>query len=141
MKKLLLTALLGLWALATVAGAESYSSRQCPNFSTTEQPYLYLYTAEHYQGAPLYITNASIPNLGDVRIGMSYSNYFNDKAASLRVRGKWRVCTNSSYGGKCADVQSDDWKSEKMMSDLKAVLGGDFEKSITSVRLTSCSQY
>ena len=43
--------ILTLAAPATLAQAHSYSSQQCPNFATTEQPYLYLYTESGFAGS------------------------------------------------------------------------------------------
>lgn len=127
--------------LATLAHADSYSSQQCPNFATTEQPYLYLYTEPGFTGDPLYVTNASIPDLRNVRLAAASSSYFNDKASSVRLRGRWRICTSASYGGQCVDVSSDDWKSEEMVSSLADRFGDSFEDSISSIKLLGCAQY
>ena len=140
MKQLWVRLVLALLA-AAAAHAESFSARQCPNFATTEQPYLYLYTEDEYAGEPLYITNASVPDLGEVQLGKTRSSLFNDKASSLRARGKWRICTETAYGGKCLDISSKDWKSELMIGSLKDKLGAEFEDSISSLKLLSCSQH
>lgn len=130
-----------LLTTSVVAFGDSYSAEQCPNFASTEQPYLYLYTAERYRGDPLYVTNASISDLGSVRIGASYSSFFNDKASSLRARGKWRICTEPSYGGRCVEVSSTTWKSELMIESLSGRYGSEFNDSISSIKLLSCSQF
>jgi|GEM_PF-6018732 len=132
---------LALLLLPALVAAESYSSKQCPNFSTTEQPYFYLYTGVGFTGSPLYVTNASIANLGNLRISMSTTNYFNDKASSARLRGRWRICTGTSYGGECVEVSSDTWRSEEMVSSLAERFGPQFEDSVSSIKLLSCSQY
>lgn len=135
--RLLSLALVG----ASLSQAESYSSKQCPSFATTDQPYFYLYSGEQYSGAPLYITNASAADLGSLKIGLVVSSYFDDAASSVRLRGRWQVCTQSSYGGKCTDVASSDWKSELMIPSLAVKFGSDFDDSISSIRLLGCSQY
>ena len=134
---------IALLALATSAAAypDAYSGEQCPNFSTTEQPYLYLSTAEDYEGVPLYLTNVSVPDLARVPAGLYFTSYFDDKASSLRVRGKWLVCTKPEYAGKCAEVSSSDWKSELQVADAGEKLGATLEDSISSVELLSCSQH
>ena len=134
----LVTALL---LVSAIVRGDTYSGQQCPNFATTEQPYLYLYTSEWYQGYPLYVTNANIPDLGHLPQASSYSSFYDDKASSLRVRGKWRICTSSSYGGACVDVSSSSWKSELMVESLAAKFGDEYDDSISSIKLLSCSQY
>ena len=141
MKNIASLLLLGLVVASAFATAESYSAQQCPNFATTEQPYLYLYTSENYQGDPLYLTNASVPNLGNIHTGLGYSSRFNDRMASIRLRGKWRICVDTAYGGECVEVQSKDWKSELMIQSVKSRFGVAFEESVSSVKLLSCSQY
>jgi hypothetical protein len=129
------------FAACSAVYADSYWSHQCPGFATTEQPYLYLCTADAYKGDPLYITNTSVPDLGRIQIGKEYSDFFNDKASSLRIRGKWRVCTERSYGGQCTDISSADWKSELGIDSTKAKLEVGFADSISSVKLLSCSRF
>ncbi len=126
---------------AGYAAADSFSAEQCPNFAKEEQPYFYLYTAEGFMGDPLYITNASIPDLGAVQIGLSYSSYFDDKASSLMLRGKWRICTDDSYGGDCKDLSSSSWKSELATSSIQEEYGEEFNNLISSIQLQGCSQF
>ena len=133
--------ILMLAALATLAQADSYSAEQCPNFATTEQPYFYLYTESDFSGSALFVTNASIPDLGHVRFSATTSSYFNDKASSARLRGRWRICTSTSYQGQCVDVSSDTWRSEEMVATLGGRFGGSFDDSVSSVKLLGCSQY
>lgn len=132
---------LALLVLPVLVAAESYSSKQCPNFSTTEQPYFYLYTGVDFSGSPLYVTNASIANLGNLRISMSTTSFFNDRGSSARLRGRWRICTGTSYAGECAEISSDTWKSEEMVSNFAERFGAQFEDSVSSIKLLSCSQY
>ncbi len=141
MKRLLLFVACGLCLAPLSLDGDSYAAKQCPKFATTEQPYFYLYTGTNFLGDPLYVTNASVPNLGAVPKAAGHSSYFDNRAASVRLRGKWRICTDPAYGGVCADVQSRDWKSERMVASLAAELGADFENSVSSVKLVSCTQY
>lgn len=52
------------------------------------------------------------------------SKGFNDHAASVRVRGRWRVCSDSNSRGRCQDVTRD-------IPDLKMI---GMDKAISSVR-------
>ena len=127
--------------MCVILRGDSYWSHQCPGLSANDQPYLYVYSEDDYHGEPLFITNASVPDLGSLQTGRSSTDYFNDKAAAIRLRGKWRVCTGRDYTGECADLSSSDWKSELKIPSTRRELGEEFSRSITSVKLVSCEEF
>jgi len=87
MKKtiLILTAAAGL-AAAGAAGAQGWSGRG---------PSATLYDRPEFGGREVTISGP-VENL---------SNYgFNDRAHSLRLQGRWRLCEHSDFGGRCVEL-------------------------------------
>lgn len=137
----LLKILLLVLASSGSAMPDSFNGRQCPNLADSEQPYLYLFTSEGYQGDPLYITNASIEDLGHMPTGLSVSSRFDDQASSFMLRGKWRICVDRFYQGRCVDVSSASMSSELMVPSIENEFGAEFDDAMSSVKLLGCSQY
>lgn len=50
---------------------------------------------------------------------------FNDTAGSMRVQGRWTVCVDSDYGGRCVDVDRD-------IRDLRSI---GMDRTISSIRI------
>jgi len=89
MKKPILLAVAAVAAgLATVAVAQNYGGRQ---------PSAILYDGPNFQGrqTTIYVLATNLPR------------DFNDKAMSGRFQGRWRICENSDFGGRCQDVSGD----------------------------------
>ena len=57
-----------------------------------------LYERPRYRGRPLPVHGA-VPNLS--RLG------FNDRAASIRLEGRWLLCSDANYRGRCQVVSGD----------------------------------
>ncbi|MDQ0464528.1 hypothetical protein QO010_002309 [Caulobacter ginsengisoli] len=89
--KLLKIAAIGALAL-TVAGVAQAKPKRAPVF----RPQLVLYAGPNFVGE-FRILRASVPRLVDIQ--------FNDRASSLRATGRWQVCTNPYYAGRCAVVR------------------------------------
>lgn len=84
---LVLTAIAGL-AWATLAHAQPYRGG-------VRGPTATLYDRPDFQGRQVTIT-------GDVA---NLSNYnFNDRAHSLRLEGRWRLCEHADFGGRCVEL-------------------------------------
>jgi len=80
----------GLAALLAAAAGVAAAQPQGPRIT--------LYAGPSYQGEQRsYVTGVN--NLADVG--------FNDRAQSLRVQGRWRVCEAASLRGRCAEVTGD----------------------------------
>ncbi|WP_395945096.1 beta/gamma crystallin-related protein [Brevundimonas sp.] len=73
-----------------------------------------VYTDSNYRGASRVFTSED-RNLGNTP--------FNDRISSIRVQGRWEVCTNAQFGGRCRIIDGD-----------QRNLGGGFNDSISSVR-------
>lgn len=87
---LVLTAIMGL-AWATLAHAQ-------PGDRGGRRPSATLYDRPDFQGRQVTIT-------GDVA---NLSNYnFNDRAHSLRLEGRWRLCEHADFGGRCVELSGD----------------------------------
>lgn len=57
-----------------------------------------LYDGDNFSGRQVTVSG-SVPNL---------SNYnFNDRAHSLRLQGRWRLCEHSDFGGRCVELSGD----------------------------------
>jgi hypothetical protein len=63
-----------------------------------QRPSLTLYARPNYAGRSVTFI-VSIANLQSVD--------FNDRARSLRVRGRWRICEHANYRGRCVVVTQD----------------------------------
>ena len=50
---------------------------------------------------------------------------FNDTAGSMRVQGRWTICVDSNYGGRCVDVDRD-------IRDLRSI---GMDRTISSIRI------
>lgn len=85
MRKLMLAAAVA--ALSMTAG--SALAQRGPTATIYAQP--------NFQG-PSMTVNGYATNL---------PSNFNDKALSIRVQGRWRVCQDSDYRGRCVDVSGD----------------------------------
>lgn len=84
----ILTAIAGL-AGATLADAQPRGGRG---------PSATLYDGDNFSGRQVTVSG-SVPNL---------SNYnFNDRAHSLRLQGRWRLCEHSDFGGRCVELSGD----------------------------------
>ncbi len=89
MKTIILAAAAAATAcVATVAVAQNYGGRQ---------PSAILYDGPNFQGrqTTIYGMATNLPR------------EFNDKAMSGRFQGRWRICENSDFGGRCQDVSGD----------------------------------
>lgn len=83
---------LTLAAIAAAAGLAQAKPRPAPPF----RPTLVLYAGPNFVGEAR-VLHGSIPRLVDIQ--------FNDRASSLRATGRWQVCTNPYYSGRCAVVR------------------------------------
>jgi hypothetical protein len=73
-----------------------------------------VYTDSNYRGASREFTSED-RNLGNTP--------FNDRISSIRVQGRWEVCTDAQFGGRCRIIDSD-----------QRNLSGGFNDNISSVR-------
>lgn len=83
---------------ATAAAAQSWGQNSGGgNFGGGQNraPTATLYELPNFQGRQMVVT-AAAENLQPMN--------FNDLAQSARLQGRWRVCENSGFRGKCQDV-------------------------------------
>ncbi len=93
-KTLKIAALTAVVALsASLAQAQPY--RPGGGGDRDRAPSVTLFEGPNFQGRQITITAFS-DNLDSAR--------FNDLAQSARFQGRWRICENSNYRGKCQDV-------------------------------------
>jgi len=90
MKTILLVAALGLAATAGAANAQPYGGSR-------GQPTATLYDQPGYQGRQT-VVYGHAENL---------PRQYNDMTLSGRFEGRWRICEDSDYRGRCIDVQGD----------------------------------
>lgn len=106
---------LGIGALLAGQAAAQPDRRFGPSEPwMVERPQIILFDQPGFRGKSRTLTDDA-GNLSDVG--------FNDHAASIRVRGRWRVCADSDNRGRCEDIVRD-------MPDLKAI---GFDRQISSV--------
>jgi hypothetical protein len=89
MKKVLCGAALALAATTGVASAQPYGG--------SHQPMATLYDQPGYRGRQT-VVYGHAENL---------PRQYDDMAMSGRFEGRWRICEDSDYGGRCIDVQGD----------------------------------
>lgn len=70
-----------------------------------DRPEIVLFDRPGFQGKARH-WNDAVKDLSD--------KHFNDRAQSVRVHGRWRICTDENGGGRCLDVVRD-------IPDLRAV--------------------
>ena len=86
-------------ALALAAGAASAQPRQgFQPGGPPAGPSITLYELPNFQGQSRTYTSG-IDNLADVG--------FNDRAQSVRVQGRWRLCEAAGLRGRCAELTTD----------------------------------
>ena len=87
MKRVILTAVLAV--AATAAGAAA-----AQNYGGGRQPSAILFDQPNFQGrqTTIYGTATNLPR------------DWNDKTMSARFQGRWRICEDSDYRGRCQDV-------------------------------------
>ncbi len=91
MKRVILTAVLAVTtAAAGTAVAQNYGGGG-------RQPSAILFDQPNFQGrqTTIYGMATNLPR------------DWNDKAMSARFQGRWRICENSDFGGRCQDVSGD----------------------------------
>lgn len=95
---------------ATVAVAQPWGQGGGPRGGGQNRaPTATLYELPNFQGRQMTVT-ATAENLAPMN--------FNDIAQSARLQGRWRVCENSGYRGKCQDLSG-------QVADLNAAgMGG-----------------
>ncbi|WP_340645312.1 beta/gamma crystallin-related protein [Phenylobacterium sp.] len=96
---------------STGAAAQSWGQNNGGNFGAGQNraPTATLYELPNFQGRQMTVT-ATGENLASMN--------FNDLAQSARLQGRWRVCENSGYRGKCQDLSG-------QIADLNTVgMGG-----------------
>jgi len=86
MKALLAAAAVAAVGLASAADAQ------------TRGPSITLYSLPNFQGPSRSFT-ASVDNLAN--------QGFNDRAQSVRVQGRWRICEDARLRGRCVDLSGD----------------------------------
>lgn len=88
---LVLTGIAALaWAVLAQAHAQPYRGGRGPSATLYERP--------NFEGRQVTISG-EVANL---------SNYgFNDRAHSLRLQGRWRLCEHSDFGGRCVELTGD----------------------------------
>jgi Beta/Gamma crystallin len=79
-----------------------------------------VYEDSNYRGASREFTSED-RNLGNTP--------FNDRISSIRVRGRWEVCTDAQFGGRCRIIDGDARNLNSMgfndnISSLRPVRGG-----------------
>ncbi len=82
----------------------------------SRQPSITFYEGPNFSGRS-YSSDQDISNL---------PREYNDRAMSVRIRGSWRLCENSDYGGRCVDIDRD-------VSDLRS---WGMDRTISSARNT-----
>lgn len=87
---LVLTAIAAL-AWAAIAHAQPYGGGRGRASAT-------LYDRPNFEGRQVTITGA-VTNLSDYA--------FNDRAHSLRLQGRWRLCEHADLGGRCVELTGD----------------------------------
>jgi hypothetical protein len=90
-KTLKIVAVVAVALTASVAQAQPYR----PGGDRDREPSATLFEGPNFQGRQITV-RAYGDNLDDMN--------FNDIAQSARFQGRWRVCENSKYRGKCQDV-------------------------------------
>lgn len=90
--KLLKIAAIGALTLAVAGAAMAAPPRRPAPF----RPQLVLYAGPNYVGE-YRVLRGNVPRLVDVQ--------FNDRTSSLRATGRWQVCTNPYYTGRCVQVR------------------------------------
>ncbi len=90
--KLLKIAAIGALTLAVAGAAVAAPARRPPPF----RPQLVLFAGPNFVGE-YRVLRGAVPRLVDVQ--------FNDRASSLRATGRWLVCTNPYYSGRCVEVR------------------------------------
>lgn len=85
----------GIAALAWAAIAQAHAQ---PYRGGGRGPSATLYDRPNFEGRQVTITG-EVTNL---------SNYgFNDRAHSLRLQGRWRLCEHSDFGGRCVELSGE----------------------------------
>lgn len=74
--------------LATAASAQPYGGRG---------PSATLYELPNFQGRQFTVTSETT----------NLPRQFNDQARSARFEGRWTVCENADFGGRCVDLSGD----------------------------------
>ena len=112
MKKIILAAAAAATAcLATVAMAQGYGGGR--------QPSAILYDGPNFQGRQTTIYGMATNLPSD----------FNDRAMSGRFQGRWRICEDSDFRGRCQDVNGDVANMNQLgmgerISSLQAYMSG-----------------
>ena len=103
---------------ASVAVAQSWGPSNGGNFGGGQNrtPTATLYELPNFQGRQMTVS-AAVENLASMN--------FNDLAQSARLEGRWRVCENSGFRGKCQDVsgQIADLNSVGMAGKISSLQG------------------
>ena len=107
---ILSTAAIGAPALAQTQGGNGPPPRPTPQPPRPRPPLrppisravhggrLTLYAQPHYRGHQATLTRSTA--------NLRFAG-FNDRAMSLRVQGRWRVCERADYRGRCATMRHD----------------------------------
>lgn len=96
MNRLLITLVAASVAMTAVAQAQDRSYRRPDDRG--RRLTVTLYEGPNFQGRSITVT--------DYDDNLAGSN-FNDMAASARFGGRWRLCTDSKYRGKCQDFSGE----------------------------------
>lgn len=87
----------------------------------SEVPGLTFFEGENFEGQSFEVTQ-DVSNLDSVPFAPGLDGDANDSAYSVRVRGRWEICTDADYSGECQVISED----QPML--------GPYSGSITSVR-------
>ncbi|WP_304177119.1 beta/gamma crystallin-related protein [Phenylobacterium aquaticum] len=93
-----LRAVLASLALVAVASAAEAQPQPTGHAAPPSSPRVTLYELPNFQGRQITLA-AAVDDLSSLN--------FNDAAQSARFEGRWRVCEDSDYRGKCKDVGGD----------------------------------
>ena len=109
----------------SAVGAESRGGGQWPGLHDNWVPYIRLFDDQRFGGAYFELINISLSDLRKIE-------GHNFQVSSLEFRGRWQLCSEPNYEGRCIEV---DARGHAGVEDLEDEYGEHWNNAVSSVRL------
>ncbi len=109
----------------SAVGAESRGGGQWPGLHDNWTPYIRLFDDKRFGGAYSELVNISLSDLQKIQ-------GHHVQISSLEFRGRWQLCSEPNYEGRCIEV---DARGHAGIEDLEDEYGEHWNNAVSSVRL------